>query len=253
MKYNMRALEAEILKLKRTTILWSSLVTPLVIVLFMFFGVILKFSSNSGTNITTNAWVWFTNLIFSFWALLMLPLYIVLETALLGQLEHSEKLWKHLYVLPIPRSSLYESKLIIGSSLVIVSNIILGISTILAGMSLSYIRPNLGFKGNIPFINISQFLLLSFIASFMIIAIQIWLSLRWQNVTISIGIGMIATVIGQFLAQSSNWTRIFPWSFPGLILSGDSSITNQIIIISIIGGTFFAIFGCWDKIRLDVT
>ena len=243
----MSSIHAEVLKLKRSNILLLTFVTPLSIVGLIFSGIVIKVNSNS-----SNAWLGFQGLIFSLWSLLMLPLFISLEMALLGQLESSDKLWKHLFVLPIPRRSIYETKLIIGTCLVLISSFILGSSTILAGFCISLIKPNIGFKAGIPWVSIFQFVILSFFASLFIVAVQTWLSLRWQSFTFTIGLGMIETVIGQIITNSSDYSVYYPWSFPPLVLSGDPIIINRIILTSVLGFICISVLGCWDMIRVDV-
>ncbi len=63
---------------------------------------------------------------------------------------------------------------------------------------------------------------------------------------------MIATVIGVFLTNSEKWPRFYPWTLPSMMMSGDSSIVLQVLMLGIIGGIAVAIAGCWDMIRQDV-
>ena len=52
--------------------------------------------------------------VLNLWAILALPLFITLETALLAQTEHSEKHWKHLFALAVPRWVYYAAKWLTG-------------------------------------------------------------------------------------------------------------------------------------------
>ena len=241
------SLHAELLKLKRSTILLMTFIAPFSIVGLFFSAIVIKVNSES-----SNAWPSFQVAIFSLWSLLMLPLFISLETALLGQIESSDNLWKHLFVLPIPRRSIYEAKLIIGAVLLLIGSILLGIGTIIAGYSISLIKPIIGFKAGIPWIGIFQFVILTFLASLFILSIQTWLSLRWQNFTLTIGLGMIATVTGQIITNSSEYSLFYPSSFPSLAFSGDPNIIIRVIITRVIGFIVISTLGCWNMIKQDV-
>jgi hypothetical protein len=89
-----RALWAEMLKMKRTLALWLAIIIPLSIVALQFFIVYQR--GEHWTGQAADAWVEFGQQMFLFWVLLALPLFIALETALLGGLEHQGNQWKHL-------------------------------------------------------------------------------------------------------------------------------------------------------------
>ena len=89
-----RALSAEILKLKRTLALWLVVIAPSVIVVTRF----LEWTryGERMVYLDVNPWTRFAQSILTIWGMLMLPLFIILEMALLSSYEHAEKQWKHL-------------------------------------------------------------------------------------------------------------------------------------------------------------
>ena len=241
-----RALHAEILKLKRTLALGLVFITPLAIVGLMF---IASLTTQGKADPGFNAWDAFADLIFAFWSLLMLPLFITLETALLSQLESTEKLWKHLFALPIPRAALYMAKLLVGAGLIGLSTMVLWVGTLLAGYTLRWLKPGIGFEFPIPWLETLQAALLSYAAAWLIMALHTWISLRWQSFTLSVGVGMIATVIGAFLTiGSERWARVYPWALPSMVTSDDA----QVLMLGVVGGIIVAGAGCWNMIRQDV-
>ena len=64
----------------------------------------------------------------SVWAIFMLPLLITLETALLAGVEHTEKQWKHLLALPVPRYTVYLAKLLTALLLMLAGTLLLATS-----------------------------------------------------------------------------------------------------------------------------
>ena len=245
-----RATSAEILKIKRTLALRLAFITPLAIVGLMFVATLLQ-QGTADPNV--NAWDGFSEVIFLFWSLLMLPLFITLETALLSELESTEKHWKHLFALPIPRSALYMAKLLVGAGLIALSTMVLWGGILLAGLSLRWLRPGIGFEFSIPWFETLQTALLIYLAAWLIMALHTWISLRWRSFTGSVGVGMIATVIGVFITVGSErWARFYPWMLPSMAMGNDGQIVLQVLMLGIIGGIIVTIAGCWDMIRQDV-
>jgi hypothetical protein len=64
----------------------------------------------------------------------MLPLFVTLETGQLSALEHHNKTWKQLYVLPVPRWAVYASKQVIALGLIGLSMIVLAAMTVGVGL-----------------------------------------------------------------------------------------------------------------------
>jgi hypothetical protein len=245
-----RAISAEILKIKRTLALWLAFITPLAIVGLMFVASLLQ---QRNTDPDVNAWDGFSQLIFLFWSLLMLPLFVTLETALLSELESTEKHWKHLFALPIPRSVLYIAKLLVGAGLIALSTMVLWGGILVAGTSLRWLKPGIGFDFSIPWFETLQTAFLTYLAAWLIMALHTWISLRWRSFTLSVGVGMIATVIGVFITVGSEkWARFYPWMLPSMAMGNDSHIVLQVLMLGIIGGIVVTIAGCWDMIRQDV-
>ena len=245
-----RAVHAEILKIKRTLALWLAFITPLSIVGLMFFATLLR---QSPADANVNAWVDFSQIIFLFWSLLMLPLFVALETALLSELESSEKHWKHLFALPIPRSALYIAKLLVGAGLIALSTVVLWGGLLMGGYGLRWLKPGIGFEFSIPWFEMLQTVSLTYPAAWLIMALHTWISLRWRSFTLSVGLGMIATVIGVFMSVAAErWARFHPWMLPSLAMGHDEQIVRQVILFGILGGMVVTIAGCWDMIRQDV-
>src|SRR5512143_3300985 len=98
----MRAWSAEVLKTKRTLMLTLAFVAPLSVV-FLEFIARMQHGDGLARSTAMNEWLSTAQNISILWGMLVLPLFVTLETGLLGSLEHSNKTWKELYALPIPR------------------------------------------------------------------------------------------------------------------------------------------------------
>jgi hypothetical protein len=248
MKYLFRAMSAEILKLKRTVALRVAVIAPLVVITVMF--LVYHQRDQAGT-MGLDLWLRFTKEIMGLWAILMLPLFITLEAALLGALESSEKSWKHLFALPIPRGAIYSAKIVTMIGIIGLSKIVLFVGSIIAGMLLNLLKPHYQLSlASFPFQEVFRTYLITYFLSWLMITIQIWVSVRWQSFTISVSTGISATVFGYMLINSAKWGRIYPWTLPVNVLVQNGNITRA-MMISLIGGLVIAIIGGWEFIRRD--
>src|SRR5688572_21407552 len=130
MVYFARALSAEVLKIKRTLALAVAVALPLVIVVMNLFILIRMRVFDEGFD----GWQYLLLNSIVLWGLLMLPLYITLETALLAGLEHGDKNWKQLFALPIPRPAIYAAKQAVSLGMVALSMVVLVLGALAAGM-----------------------------------------------------------------------------------------------------------------------
>src|SRR6058998_3335618 len=120
-----RALHAETLKLKRTIALKMVALAPLAVVsLTVFMAASAPFSTlHHGS--TNDDWRALARVNLQFWGLLMMPLYITLQTALIAGLDHSENQWKAILARPVPRWTVYVAKLLVVVVLTAASSAVL--------------------------------------------------------------------------------------------------------------------------------
>jgi hypothetical protein len=249
--YLRRAVSAETLKLKRTLAVWMVLIAPSVVVALNFVMLL-----DRGENFmlqTDTAWQALVQNILMFWALMMLPLFVTLETALLGGVDHSSQQWKHLYALPIPRWATYAAKLIIALILIGVSTLLLWLETIISGLLLGVLKPNLGFGWPVPAWEVLQPMLLTFLIAWCIIAVHQFVALRWQSFTFAIGFGIATAVINFMVIQSDKWNKFFPWSWPGYaIFEEGADFLPVALALGLAGGVIIGLSGMWIVSRREV-
>jgi len=240
-----RALWAESLKLKRTLALWMAFVAPLVIVLLQF---MMLWHRGAPLAKVRDGWELLSGGIYTLWAVLMLPLFITLETALLAGIEHSQKMWKHLFTLPVSRSVVYSAKLIVAAAMIAVSCFVLVIGTVTAGLLLRQLTPG-ALAQPVPWNDLLAKAAATFLASWLLIALHSWIALRWPSFALACGAGMAATVGTGLIAGSERWWKFYPWSLPFHALT--SNHLQLSLTIGAFGGLLIAILGCWDVARRD--
>ncbi|MCJ7582145.1 MAG: ABC transporter permease [Candidatus Aminicenantes bacterium] len=247
----LRALSAEIIKLKHTLALWLAVIIPMIIALLQFS--IILFRGQSYLQNAEDPMLWLGRQTIFFWTFLALPLFITLETALLAGLEHSQNNWKHLFALPVPRSMIYATKQTAGLSIVGISFLALVGYIFLMEIGLAFIKPELGFNLNLPWLQILKHSALAYIGSLLLIVLHTWVGLRWHSFVVAMSFGISMTVIGLLLINA-DWARFYPWTLPAIILNRSvkgAPIIAELFVIGL-GSVLIAFLGGWNITRRDV-
>ena len=251
-----RALSAEILKTKRTLALTMTVLAPLIIAVFQ----LAMYIQNRDYYLAHVEGQWLTlnqnNMIF--WALMMVPLFVTLETALLSGLEYGRKNWTLLFTMPMPRWTFYAAKELISLALIAISTLVMFGFILLDGIILQTINPSYGLDlALIPWAKMLSGYALIYLASFLIISIHLWVSSRWPNFVVAFGVGIAATVTSVLIFQS-DWGRYFPWTMPGLLALSTTDKADLSMSIPLFlalgagGGLVFALVAGWHIAHRDV-
>ena len=244
------ALAAEALKLRRTLALRMSVVTPAVVVLLCVAQLGLR-DVPLGTGDPARAWRAFAGASFALWAFLMMPLFVTLEAALLAGLEHTDRQWKHLLALPLPRGVHYLAKWAALVALMVVSALVMVGLIVLGGWVLMALRPETGLAGWPPW----SWLLLRCagmtVAALLMAAIQLWVAIRWSSFTIAVGVGMSATV-GGFMIGQSRFGHLYPWTLPVQLFAKDGGHAGFAMVASVVGAVVVIGLSLWEFSRREL-
>ena len=247
----LRALNAEIMKMKRTLALLMVLVTPGTVVALQFFTLLQR--GENMESFQAEPWNVLAQGILGLWAILMLPLFITLETALLAGMEHGTQQWKHLFALPVPRWTIYAAKLLVSAGLIALSTLTLVGGIVAAGLALQALLPGVSFPATIPLWDILRPAVLIFLTAGLILAIHTWVSLRWASFTVAVSVGIVATVGGAIIGNSLTWWKYYPWALAVNVISGPGVQDLPLALtLGIGGGIVVGVLGCWDVVRRDV-
>ena len=233
-------LRSEILKLKRTPVVLVLVVAPYVVTLFFFL-----FAFFDGERFLTGreAWTWLGDSSFTFWSLIVLPMWTAIVTAQVASIEHRAEGFKHLFVLPARRMTLYFAKQVLCWLLAGAAFLGLVVAITIAGLMLRVLRPGLGFEQAMPAGRLLALAGTAFLASLFLVALNIWVALMRSDVATPIAAGFLATV--SVLALSgfdASLTRFHPWAYPsqlvGSWVSGDVELVWA--VVGVAGGGLFA-------------
>jgi ABC-2 type transport system permease protein len=259
-----RAIFVEILKLRRTLALRAALLLPIGAIAMT---TTVNLTRAKGTEFVLdhpNSWDTLTlDLTLVLWCFVMLPLLVSLETALLAGVEHRENTWKHLFALPIPRWTIYGSKLVVAYGLVCLTSLELAVGIGLQGWILVTFRPDL-LTGPVPW-GLIWWRTFAFLPTVLLmLAVQTWLAVRWRSFTVAMGIGIGSTAVTIMLLRTLKnnastpygpmLASFFPWSLPYVVISPQATATWRLtaLLVGVLGGVLASVFGCWETSRRDV-
>lgn len=247
-----RALSAELLKLRRTLALWMCLIAPATVVVLLVLQ--MTFSRGPATQPAAEAaWLMFAHGVLGIWCFLMLPLFVTLQSALLAALEHGESQWKHLLALPLPRHVHYVAKWVALVVLLLVAFVVLCVLVPIGGWVLDLLKPDFGIGGPPPLWMLVRTSAAAFAASLLIVSLHTWIALRWRSFTVAVAIGMSATVCGFLIGQSERFGHWYPWSMPLHVMAGKGQHLELVVLVGVAGGLVVALLGLLDFGRRDVS
>jgi hypothetical protein len=227
----LRVLHAEASKTRRTIAWKMAILAPGVVVLLAFFAVWQAPFSTVNRLGRDHEWEELTRFCMRFWAILMLSLYIIVQCALLAGLDHAGEQWRNILARPLSRWTFYTAKLTFVVGLGVTGTALLVVGIAFDGAMLPHVQREVIFAAPIPWRMILRNCAQVFGLAFVGLAIQNWISLRWQSFSVAIAAGFVLLVLGVFagaVGQSTDSSlRFFPSALPMLIMARNA--TNVVI------------------------
>jgi len=239
---------AEIIKSKNTFALWLTFIGAAIIPLAVF----ITYAYNWELFIP-KTWEnpWREIFIRSFNGItLFTPLFVILIIGLLFNIEHKANAWKHIFVLPISKSSVFLSKYLFLFFLLCFYYLLFVLLTLVNGYLLGVFKQQLKFLMFTPDWNeVVSFLAKFFIGVLAIVAIHFWTSFRIKNLIANLGIGLTGIAFAIILNGKGGLTIFLPYSFPIKMLNYMPNSANFLEDYHIISLIYFILFFClsyWD-------
>ncbi|RYY57201.1 MAG: hypothetical protein EOO09_03425 [Chitinophagaceae bacterium] len=222
------SIKSELVKTKRSSSFWLSLIGAGVIPVIFLLLYLIKHAEMKAR---LGFMPWESHFIQGYqqFSSLLLPIFVILICSQIPQLEFKNNTWKQVFASPQSIGNIFFSKYIAIILMILFLFVMYNVFMILAA-----VVPSLAFSDDIPFlrnkINWSQLLSLNLktvISLLGIISIQYWLGLRFKNFIAPIGIGL-ALLIGSIMAFGFQWEHVYklPYSFPILTLVGFDEKVN---------------------------
>ncbi|GAA4392632.1 ABC transporter permease [Hymenobacter koreensis] len=206
------ALLADALKLRRTAALRLALglATLPVLVIFLVF----YFRGASLLTAGQSPWVPYLHNAWRTEVTLLLPLFVVLLTSLVVQVEHRSSAWKHLHTLPVTRGVLFFSKLLVLLGLSLLAQVLHAVLLLLTGWLLGLLQPDLGFQLHAaPVAAVATAVLKIYAGTAGILAVQYVASLAWRSFVVPIALGLAGTVLALTVLRIAH-ADLLPYGAP---------------------------------------
>lgn len=171
---------------------------------------------------------------------LALILGIVILTSFMASIENETNAWKQWIALPVSKYSVYASKFIIVTLLLLVSTCLLTLFTVCYGMTL-------GLGDKIPWGSIIMYSFYPFLASIALIAVHMWIATISPNQGVTITAGIVGVIVSMMAGNLPDW---FLWKWPSLVNDWDNPFIS--VALGVSGGLLLLLFGMWDFNRRDV-
>ena len=155
------------------------------------------------------------------WAFFMLPMSVTALTALVAHMEHGPKSWDHLRALPLPRWRLYAAKAVCVLAVVAAMSVAVLVMTWGAVALAAAVKPALQPTGAFDLAAYAWTLTKMFGAAVLMIAIQLWVALRWASFVPALAVGIGGTFFS-VVATSAKQGVFFPWQMPVNMLATEA-------------------------------
>ena len=221
------ALAVEAYKLRRSLALLLAAVAPLLIAVFVFFNLL-----RIGKPVP---WTMPLQSSAAIWAFFMLPMCATALAALLAQTEHGPRAWDHLRALPRPRWHFYAAKAVCALGVVVGMSVLLAVLAPLAILLVGALKPAMAATGA-P--DLPAFLLLLgriFLAAWLLVAVQLWLALRYASFVPALALGIAGTFFS-VVATSAKAGVAMPWQMPVNQLASNPARADLALALGFVGG-----------------
>ncbi|ASA25327.1 ABC transporter permease [Paenibacillus donghaensis] len=161
--------------------------------------------------------------------------------SMLANVEHEMNSWKQLLALPVSRTMVFLSKLLLCLLLVAVSCLLLSAGTVVLGMILGFPLEEL------PYADVLRIGFGSYAGALPVITLQLWLSLSSRNQTLPVSLGITLSIGSMFAMFMSEF---FPLSWPSLAWSAPNPLT--FIGAGLMAGILVLVPGAIHFARKDV-
>lgn len=209
--------KAELIKTKRSASFWLSVTGAAVIPLIFFLAYVIKPEKNYSQG-------WDRHLMqgWEVFNAFLLPMFVILVCSLIPQIEYKNNTWKQVFASPQSIGAIFFSK---GLTILIMILFLFLLFNIF--LLLSAVVPNLFFSKfdflskSIDWTELLRLNFKTFVSLLGIISIQYWVSLRFRNFIVPIGIGLGLLVTALIIYQF-RWEHVYkvPYALPVLTMEG---------------------------------
>ncbi|WP_157793877.1 ABC transporter permease [Paenibacillus donghaensis] len=166
----------------------------------------------------SNEWLEAWTQVQLFYASIIFPVLVSIMSAIVCRSEHISGGWKQLLALPVSRSSVYLTKLMVVAVLIALMQVMLLSAYIAVGSML--------FHSTLPIQQMLRFIILGWLAALPLSAMQMIVSVRFISFGLPLAIN-IACTLPVVIVVNSTAGQYYPWALPALAMSPEDESPIQ--------------------------
>lgn len=210
-------IRSELLKLKRTSLPWICLVAAISIPLIFFIN--LSTETEDLPPLKKDPW---NLIIVECWKgmnFLVLPLFVILITTMVSQLEHRNNTWKQVHAAPVPALKIFLSKFLVVQIIIISFLLLFNAANILLPILLPFTNPEVSIIKPLDWQSILKINYQTYFSITGISAIQFFLGMQFRSIMIPLSIGFGLWLMLP-LAAEMNWAHLdkYPYAYPAFVV-----------------------------------
>lgn len=236
-------LNAELIKVRSSGAPYVLLAGPVLLALLVFLSI-------TGPR-PPHSWDQLLSGTVQIWTLLMLPLSVTMFTASYSQIEHRVHGWDFLAAVPVDRWKIYFAKIMVTllGLLLLQCFFLLGVVAS-AGLASTLFHKELG---DLALTTVLRANALIWVASLLMMAIQLWVSFRLSNFVAPIMVGMTGTIIAIVaVASHRSEAAYLPWAFPGHAFNPPAVPNMPTLLASLLGAAIVLLLMLVDLSRREI-
>jgi lantibiotic transport system permease protein len=179
------------------------------------------------------------------WAYFMLPMSVTALTVLIAQIEHGPRMWNYILAHPVPRWRIFAAKAIIAIGMAALMTGLFLAMLIAVGFGWSAAMPEKTLTGVAPFGPLVQAMGYIFLASFALVAVQLWVALRFRSFVPPLTLGIMGT-FGALAVTASKQFYVFPWLLSAYAMQIVTPQAQDALVWGFFGGLVLFAAMCVD-------
>ncbi|WP_079710348.1 ABC transporter permease [Paraliobacillus ryukyuensis] len=224
-------LRSEIFKFRKANI-WALIFVGPVIAIFA--GLV------DSSDLPVNSWVYTVLMMNLVYAVLFLPLITGVFASIVCRYEHQAGGWKQLLALPVTKGRVFLAKYLLLIGLVFLMQLLY--------LGAIYLVGNIqGFADPFPLEIIWKSVLGGWIATFPLIALQLWLAIWFKSFAAPFAVNVIFTIPTILALNSEKLAPFYPWAQPYLMMNVGGKVDTMFFVpwdqlLIVVGGSFILFF-----------
>lgn len=233
--------QSEWLKTKRTAAIWFTICAagflPALHVL-----ILLGRPDIFVPRLEKDAWLTLFTMVWRNGAAIILPIFVIMINNLIVQIEYRNNTWKQVYATPRSYADIYYSRYLVVHFYLISFFLLTLLFMLLAGLFVEMINGKYHFtQQSVPASHMLEVMLRLYIGVLGVSAIQYWLSMRFRNFIVPLGVGIGLWITGLLIADWEN-VVYYPYMYsmllfspgaPGTRMSLSLLLTNSFVCFAI--------------------